>query len=92
MLSLIHILRGAHFEVLPFGSGRRICPAYDLAMKLVAAGVANLVHGFAWRLPDGVVAEDVNMEEHVGLSTRRKVPLFAVAEPRLPVHLYSATD
>jgi cytochrome P450 len=85
-------VRGAHFELLPFGSGRRICPAYDLAMKLVAAGVANLVHGFAWRLPDGVAAEDVSMEEHVGLSTRRKVPLFAVAEPRLPVHLYSATE
>jgi cytochrome P450 len=85
-------VRGAHFELLPFGSGRRICPAYDLAMKLVAAGVANLVHGFAWRLPDGVAPEDVSMEEHVGLSTRRKVPLVAVAEPRLPAHLYAATD
>ncbi|EER95892.2 flavonoid 3'-monooxygenase [Sorghum bicolor] len=85
-------VRGAHFELLPFGSGRRICPAYDLAMKLVAAGVANLVHGFAWRLPDGVAPEDVSMEEHVGLSTRRKVPLVAVAEPRLPTHLYAATD
>ncbi|KAF8650516.1 hypothetical protein HU200_063888 [Digitaria exilis] len=85
-------VRGAHFELLPFGAGRRICPAYDLAMKLVAAGVANLVQGFAWRLPDGVKTEDVSMEEHVGLSTRRKVPLVAVAEPRLPAHLYAATD
>ena len=85
-------VRGAHFELLPFGAGRRICPAYDLAMKLVAAGVASMVQGFAWRLPDGVAPEDVSMEEHFGLSTRRKVPLVAVAEPRLPAHLYAGVE
>ncbi|XP_066398606.1 trimethyltridecatetraene synthase [Miscanthus floridulus] len=85
-------VRGAHFELLPFGAGRRMCPAYGLAMKLVAAGVANLVHGFTWRLPDGMAPEDVSMEEQFGLSTRRKVPLVAVAEPRLPAHLYAAID
>ncbi|PAN09541.1 hypothetical protein PAHAL_2G032400 [Panicum hallii] len=83
---------GAHFELLPFGAGRRMCPAYGLAVKVVAAGVANLVHGFAWRLPEGVAPEDVSMEEHFGLSTRRKVPLVAVAEPRLPAHLYAANE
>jgi hypothetical protein len=36
--------------------------------------------------------EDVNMEELVGLSTRRKVPLVAVPEPRLPAHLYAAEN
>lgn len=82
-------VRGAHFELLPFGAGRRMCPAHGLAMKLVTAGVANLVHGFAWRLPDGMAPEDVSMEELFGLSTRRKVPLVAVAEPRLPAHLYT---
>jgi cytochrome P450 len=84
-------VRSAHFELLPFGAGRRMCRAYGLAMKLVAAGVANLVHGFAWRLPDGMAPEDVSMEQF-GLSTRRKVPLVAVAEPRLPAHLYAAID
>ncbi|CAL5091322.1 unnamed protein product [Urochloa decumbens] len=81
-------VRGAHFELLPFGAGRRMCPAVDLAMKLVAAGVASLVQGFTWRLPEGMKPEDVSMEEHFGLSTKRKVPLVAVAEPRLPAHLY----
>ncbi|KAL6880196.1 hypothetical protein ACP4OV_011761 [Aristida adscensionis] len=85
-------VRGAHFQLLPFGAGRRMCPAHGLVMKVVAAGVATLVHGFAWRLPDGVAPEEVSMEEHVGLSTRRKVPLLAVAEPRLPAHLYAAAD
>ncbi|CAM0905373.1 unnamed protein product [Alopecurus aequalis] len=85
-------VRGQHFELLPFGAGRRMCPAYGLAMKVVSAGLANLLHGFAWRLPDGVSPEDVSMEELVGLSTRRKVPLIAIPEPRLPVHLYTAED
>lgn len=82
-------VRGQHFELLPFGAGRRMCPAYNLAMKVVAGGLANLLHGFAWRLPDGVSPVDVSMEELVGLSTRRKVPFVAVAEPRLPAHLYA---
>ncbi|WVZ90884.1 hypothetical protein U9M48_037140, partial [Paspalum notatum var. saurae] len=82
-------VRGAHFELLPFGAGRRMCPAYHLAMKEVAAALANMVHGFAWRLPDGVAPEDVSMEEFLGLTMCRKVPLVAVAEARLPAHLYN---
>jgi hypothetical protein len=66
-----------------------MCPAYNLAMKVVAGGVANLLHGFKWRLPDGVSPEDVNMDELVGQTTRMKVPLVAVPEPRLPAHLYA---
>uniref|UniRef100_A0ACD5UXS9 Uncharacterized protein n=1 Tax=Avena sativa TaxID=4498 RepID=A0ACD5UXS9_AVESA len=85
-------VRGQHFELLPFGAGRRICPAYGLAMKVVSAGLANMLHGFSWRLPDGVSPEDMSMEEFVGLSTRRKVQLVAVPEPRLPAHLYAAED
>ncbi|CAK7356514.1 unnamed protein product [Dovyalis caffra] len=32
--------------------------------------------------------EDLSMEEIFGLSTPKKYPLFAVAEPRLPAHVY----
>ena len=85
-------VRGAHFELLPFGAGRRMCPAYNLATKEVAAALANLVHGFTWRLPDGVAPEDVSMEEFFGLTTSMKVPLVAIAEPRLPEHLYADVD
>ncbi|WVZ90876.1 hypothetical protein U9M48_037134 [Paspalum notatum var. saurae] len=85
-------VRGAHFELLPFGAGRRMCPAYSLAMKGLAAALANMVHGFTWRLPDGVEPEDVSMEEFFGLSLKMKVPLVAIAEAKLPAHLFAAVD
>jgi hypothetical protein len=66
-----------------------MCPAYNLGLKEIASVLASLLHGFAWRLPDGVAAEDVNMEEVFGLSLCLKEPLLAVAERRLPTHLYN---
>jgi cytochrome P450 len=85
-------VHGTHFQLLPFGSGRRMCPAHNLVMKEVVAALANLVHGFSWRLPDGVAPEDMSMEEFFGLNVSRKEPLVALAEPRLPAHLYAALD
>ncbi|KAF8776660.1 hypothetical protein HU200_003386 [Digitaria exilis] len=85
-------VRGAHFQLVPFGAGRRMCPAYNLAMKEMSATLANLVHGFSWRLPEGMAAEDVSLEEAMGLSVSLKEPVVAIAEPRLPVHLYAAVE
>nr|XP_010911364.2 cytochrome P450 71A1-like [Elaeis guineensis]XP_010932407.1 cytochrome P450 71A1 [Elaeis guineensis] len=82
-------VKGQDFELLPFGSGRRMCPGYSLGLKVIQVSLANLLHGFAWRLPDGMKVEDLSMEEIFGLSTPRKVPLEVVVEPKLPVHLYA---
>ncbi|KAK9923758.1 hypothetical protein M0R45_032159 [Rubus argutus] len=71
------------------GSGRRMCPGYSLGIKVIHSTLANLLHGFTWRLADGMKIEDLNMEEIFGLSTPKKFPLVAVPEPRLPAHVYS---
>ncbi|XP_020571349.1 cytochrome P450 71A1-like [Phalaenopsis equestris] len=81
-------VKGHHFELLPFGSGRRMCPGYTLGLKVIQSSLANILHGFNWRLPDGMKGEELSMEEIFGLSTPKKVPLVAVAEPRLPQHIY----
>ncbi|XP_008792870.2 trimethyltridecatetraene synthase-like [Phoenix dactylifera] len=81
-------VKGHDFELLPFGSGRRMCPGYSLGLKVIQVSLANLLHGFAWRLPEGTKLEDLSMEEIFGLSTPRKVPLEVVVEPKLPAHLY----
>ncbi|TKY64256.1 Flavonoid 3'-monooxygenase [Spatholobus suberectus] len=82
-------VKGHDYELLPFGAGRRMCPGYPLGIKVIQASLANLLHGFNWRLPDNVKKEDLNMDEIFGLSLPKKIPLETVAEPRLPLHLYS---
>ncbi|XP_002303241.3 trimethyltridecatetraene synthase [Populus trichocarpa] len=81
-------VRGHDYELLPFGAGRRMCPGYPLGLKVIQATLSNLLHGFKWRLPDGQKKDDLNMDEIFGLSTPKKYPLVAVAEPRLPAHVY----
>ncbi|WVZ57015.1 hypothetical protein U9M48_007461 [Paspalum notatum var. saurae] len=81
-------VKGQHMELLPFGSGRRMCPGMALGLKMVQLVLANLLHAFAWRLPDGVAAEELSMEETFALTVPRLLPLEAVAEPRLLARLY----
>jgi hypothetical protein len=61
---------------------------YDLVMKTVLLSLANLLHGFTRKLPRNMTVDELNMEEVVGLTMPRKVPLVVVAEPRLPTHAY----
>lgn len=81
-------VKGQDFELLPFGTGRRMCPGYSLGLKVIQSSLANLLHGFKWKLPGDMKPGDLSMEEIFGLSTPKKIPLVAMAEPRLPAHLY----
>lgn len=83
-------VKGQDFELLPFGSGRRMCPGYALGYKVIRSSLANLLHGFSWKLGGEMKGpEDLDMEEIFGLSTPKKVPLQVVAVPRLSNHVYS---
>lgn len=82
-------VKGRDYEFLPFGSGRRMCPGYSLGLKVVHIALANLIHGFQWKLPDGQKPEELDMGETFGLTTPKTQPLVAIARPRLPSHLYS---
>nr|UXM19720.1 flavonoid 3'-monooxygenase 2 [Hydrangea macrophylla] len=82
-------VKGHDFELLPFGAGRRMCPGYGLGLKVIQSSLANLLHGFTWKLPGDMKREDLNMEEIFGLSTPKKIPLLVCAEPKLPRHLYA---
>ncbi|KAL0326412.1 UNVERIFIED_CONTAM: Trimethyltridecatetraene synthase [Sesamum radiatum] len=79
---------GGNFSLLPFGSGRRRCPGYNLGLKMVRPTLANLLHGFKWNLEDGMRPEDVSIEEFYGLTTQPKKPVTIIMEPTLPDHLY----
>ncbi|XP_009132141.2 cytochrome P450 71B10 [Brassica rapa] len=67
---------GQHFELLPFGGGRRICPAMYMGATTVEFGLANLLYQFDWKIPEGV--EDVDMDEASGLTSHKKHDLLLV--------------
>jgi 4-hydroxyphenylacetaldehyde oxime monooxygenase len=75
--------RGSSFELLPFGSGRRSCPAIAMGVANVELVLANLLHCFDWELPDGMVEEDIDMEETGQLAFRKMVPLCLVPTKRV---------
>jgi 4-hydroxyphenylacetaldehyde oxime monooxygenase len=69
---------GAHYEFIPFGAGRRICPGLAMDATNVEFTLANLRCCFDWTLPEGMKPEDVSMEEAGGLTFHRKTPLVLV--------------
>lgn len=71
--------KGVDFELIPFGAGRRGCPATAYAMAAIELLLANLVQKFDWKLGDGVKGKDLNMDESPGITAHRVVPLHAVA-------------
>lgn len=75
--------RGSSFELLPFGSGRRSCPAIAMGVANVELVLANLLHCFDWQLPEGMVEEDIDMEETGQLAFRKMVPLCLVPIKRV---------
>ena len=76
------------YELIPFGAGRRMCPAFNLANVMVSLQLAHLLHGFDWSLPEDRSAESLDMAEFFGISVSMKTPLRLVARPRTPAHLY----
>ncbi|KAH0777140.1 hypothetical protein KY290_008551 [Solanum tuberosum] len=81
-------IKGNNFTMLPFGSGRRRCPGYSFGIKLVGTALANLLHGFNWRLTGDIKPEEISMKEIYGLTTHPEKPISMIMEPRLPLHLY----
>ncbi|KAM7253056.1 hypothetical protein ACFE04_025674 [Oxalis oulophora] len=78
-------VRGQNFELLPFSSGRRMCPGVSFAVQLLQLTLANLLHGFEiTRQSD----ELIDMTEKVGLTNLKTTPLDLLITPRLPAHLY----
>ncbi|GAB2301805.1 hypothetical protein Dimus_035830 [Dionaea muscipula] len=66
-------------KMIPFGAGRRICPAYGLAMLHLEYLVANLVCKFEWKAVEG---DQVDLAEKTGFTVGMKHPLRAEISPR----------
>ncbi|XP_010537437.1 PREDICTED: cytochrome P450 CYP736A12-like [Tarenaya hassleriana] len=63
-------IQGLDFKFIPFGSGRRRCPGMQMAMLNLRLVLAQMVHSFDWKMPYGMVSEDIDMdEEHIAYVT-----------------------
>ncbi|KAK7394878.1 hypothetical protein VNO78_15419 [Psophocarpus tetragonolobus] len=73
--------KGHDFELIPFGTGKRICPALALADRTMHLIIASLVHNFEWKLADGLMPEHMNMLEQYGLILKKVQSLRVQATP-----------
>ncbi|XP_059637189.1 cytochrome P450 CYP82D47-like [Cornus florida] len=79
-------VRGQHFGLIPFGSGRRMCSGISLSLQIMQFTLASLIHGFELGTP---LYEPVDMSESFGLTNLKATPLEVLLTPRLPAILYT---
>ncbi|KAG1354991.1 Cytochrome P450 82C4 [Cocos nucifera] len=78
-------VRGQHFELIPFGSGRRSCPGISFALQVMHLTLARLIQGFELETPGGGPLE---MADDLGLPYPNTTPLEVLLRPRLADMLY----
>ncbi|KAL3371204.1 hypothetical protein AABB24_007977 [Solanum stoloniferum] len=73
--------KGNHFEFIPFGAGRRMCPGMLFGLVNIAHPLSQLLYHFDWKVPNGVNPNDLDTIETEGLTARRKNDLYLIATP-----------
>nr|AFK46798.1 unknown [Medicago truncatula] len=71
-------VKGHHFELIPFGSGRRICPGLPLAIRMLPMMLGSLINCFDWKLEDGLNIDDLNKEDEYGITLEKSQPVRIV--------------
>uniref|UniRef100_A0A7N0TYK8 Cytochrome P450 n=1 Tax=Kalanchoe fedtschenkoi TaxID=63787 RepID=A0A7N0TYK8_KALFE len=71
-------VKGAHFELIPFGSGRRVCVGMPLANRMLHLMLGSLVNCFDWGLEGGAKAEELDMSDVFGIGLQKAKHLRAV--------------
>lgn len=74
-------ISGQHFQLLPFGTGRRGCPGMPLAMKEVPTVLSLLVQCFHFATPS-LNGDKIDMAERPGLTAPRANDLMLLLKPR----------
>ncbi|XP_062097187.1 cytochrome P450 CYP82D47-like [Humulus lupulus] len=77
-------VKGQNFELIPFGSGRRMCPGVSFAVQIMHLTLAALLHGFEIKTPSD---QPVDMTGTIGLTHHKSLPLDVLLTPRIPTHL-----
>nr|GEW78623.1 cytochrome P450 CYP82D47-like [Tanacetum cinerariifolium] len=78
-------VKGNHFELLPFGSGRRMCPAAFFSLQALGLTLASFLQQFDLKGPSN---ELVDMTETLGMTNNKATPLEVLLTPRLSSNMY----
>ncbi|KAJ6722504.1 CYTOCHROME P450 FAMILY PROTEIN [Salix koriyanagi] len=78
-------VKGQHFELLPFGAGRRACPGTALGLQMSRLVLASLLQAFEISPPSN---EPIDMTATAGLTSSPATPLQVLVKPRLPASVY----
>ncbi|AES74579.1 cytochrome P450 82A4 [Medicago truncatula] len=78
-------VRGNHFELLPFGSGRRKCPGISFGLQMLHFTLASFLHSFDILNP---TPDAVDMSEAFGSTNSKATPLEILIKPRLSHNCY----
>ncbi|KAI4353200.1 hypothetical protein L6164_002166 [Bauhinia variegata] len=79
------VLTESNLGFISFSTGRRGCPGVVLGTSMTVMLFARLLHGFSWSVAPN--QSSIDLSEAEGDLFLAK-PLVAVANPRLPLHLY----
>ncbi|CAI9094350.1 OLC1v1030075C1 [Oldenlandia corymbosa var. corymbosa] len=72
--------RGNHFQLIPLGAGRRICPGISLATSIAKIALAYFLYSFDWELPTGMKIEDIDVDTARGVTMHKRIPLSLLAK------------
>ncbi|KAI5067261.1 hypothetical protein GOP47_0017789 [Adiantum capillus-veneris] len=78
-------VHGQHFELLPFGSGRRSCPGMALGLGNVHLMLANLLHVFDW-----TIGNSPSFSIELGIIVALANPRIVKASLKVSKHLLEA--
>ncbi|GLT58099.1 hypothetical protein SLA2020_310210 [Shorea laevis] len=79
-------VRGQNFELIPFSSGRRMCPGVTFALQVMQFALANLLRSFEFSTP---FEEPIDMTQGVGMTNLKATPLEVLITPRLSASVYN---
>ncbi|XP_028757661.1 cytochrome P450 CYP82D47-like [Neltuma alba] len=78
-------VKGQHFELIPFGAGRRACPGIAFGLQMTHLALAGLLQAFDVTTPSDAA---VDMSATFGLTHIKTDPLQVLFSPRLSPSLF----